>query len=159
MNRVDKILQNKKYKEHLERIENLEMMRVYCKHHMTHFMDVARIAYILNLEEESGIDKEMIYATALLHDIGRWKEYESGIDHALASQELSVEILQDCGFHKEEIKEIGDAIAHHRIKDNHPTVLSQYLYRADKLSRSCYSCKSIKACKKFANEEVPIFLY
>ncbi|WP_303859899.1 HD domain-containing protein [Alkalibaculum bacchi] len=157
--RVNKILRNKKYKEYLKRIEGLEKTRIYCKHHIVHFMDVARIAYILNLEEESGIDKEKIYVTALLHDIGRWVEYEKGIDHALASKELAYEILKDCGFTYEETVVICQAIGHHRIKENHPTTLSRYLYQADKLSRPCTSCESIGTCKKFNKGEVPVVVY
>lgn len=159
MKRVNRILQNETYKEYLEKIKNLEKDRIYCKHEMTHLMDVARIAYILNLEEKSDIDKEMIYATALLHDIGRWVEYESGTDHALASKELSYEILKNCGFNDAESAVICQAIGHHRIKENHPTTLSWYLYQADKLSRPCISCKSIDTCKKYANGEIPIVLY
>lgn len=157
--RLNKILQNKRYKEHLERVKSLEKTRIYCKHEMTHFMDVARIAYILNLEEKSGIDKEIIYATALLHDIGRWVEYERGIDHALASKELACDILKDCGFKEEERIIICQAIGRHRIKENHPSTLSYYLYQADKLSRPCISCESIASCKKFANDEIALVAY
>ncbi len=159
MDRVHRILQNKKYKEHIEKIENLEKTRIYCKHHITHFMDVARIAYILNLEEKSSIDKEIIYATALLHDIGRWVEYERGTDHALASKELAYEILKDCGFNNEESIVICQAIGHHRMQENHPTTLSWYLYRADKLSRPCISCESIGTCRKFNNGKAPVVVY
>jgi len=159
MDRVNKIIQHEKFIEYVDKIQNLEKTRIYCRHEMSHFVDVARIAYILSLEENSNISKEILYATALLHDIGRWVEYESGTDHALASKELALEILQDCAFSEKEITAIRDAIGHHRIKENHSTSLSQYLYNADKLSRPCISCKSITTCKRFADGEVAVVEY
>ena len=120
MERVNKILVHHKFIEYIDRIARLEESRVFCKHEITHLIDVARISYILSLEKKYDLGKEIIYACALLHDIGRWKEYEEGIDHAIASKELAVDILQDCGFKQEEINLICSAIGHHRIKDNHP---------------------------------------
>ncbi|MGI6684337.1 MAG: HD domain-containing protein [Bacillota bacterium] len=64
--------------------EQQEINREFCCHQMQHALDVARIYYILFLEKyQDGISsdlknmsvdqtKELIYATALLHDIGRW---------------------------------------------------------------------------------------
>ena len=49
-------------------------------------MDVARIAYIENLEAQLGLEKEDIYIAALLHDLGRVDEYESGIGHHIAGR-------------------------------------------------------------------------
>ena len=38
---------------------------------MRHFLDVARLAWIAGLEQGLGLDKEIVYAAALLHDIGK----------------------------------------------------------------------------------------
>ena len=38
---------------------------------MVHFLDVARIGTIIALEEGLKIDREWIYAAALLHDCGK----------------------------------------------------------------------------------------
>ena len=81
MERVNKILYNEKYKELLNKLNKLEKERVFCKHNMEHFLDLARIAYIKVLEEGLNYNKEVIYAIALLHDIGRVFEYENGIPH------------------------------------------------------------------------------
>lgn len=43
---------------------------------MEHFLDVARLMYIYNLEDQAGFSKEMIYAAGLLHDIGRYEQME-----------------------------------------------------------------------------------
>lgn len=159
MERVNKILVHHKFIEYLHRIARLEESRIFCKHEISHLIDVARISYILSLEKKSHLSKEIIYACALLHDIGRWKEYEEGIDHAIASKELAVDILQDCDFKQEEINLICPAIGHHRIKDNHPSILSECLYDGDKRSRPCFSCASIDQCKKFSNGEIPKLIY
>lgn len=44
--------------------------RIFCGHDMGHLLDVARLAWIFNLEANQEISKERIYAAALLHDIG-----------------------------------------------------------------------------------------
>ena len=46
-----------------------EKERIFCRHGMEHLLDVARIAYITNLEEGLGIEKDVIYAAGLLHDV------------------------------------------------------------------------------------------
>lgn len=43
---------------------------------MSHLLDVARIAYIRNLEKGYGFRKDVIYAAAVLHDIGKALQYE-----------------------------------------------------------------------------------
>ncbi|MPW25079.1 HD domain-containing protein [Alkalibaculum sp. M08DMB] len=159
MDRFNKILLHHNFKEYLRRIATLEETRVFCKHEMTHFLDVARICYILNLENKANLDKEIIYACSILHDIGRWKEYQEGIDHAIASKGLALDILKDCGFDQREIKLICDAIGHHRTESNHPSNLSEFIYRADKLSRPCNSCNSIDKCNRFENGEIPTINY
>ena len=82
MERIDKILQHELYKEYVGKIELAERDREFCKHDMVHFLDVCRLAMILYLKEQADakdIKEEWIYATGLLHDIGRWQEYEEGI--------------------------------------------------------------------------------
>ncbi|MPN04809.1 hypothetical protein SDC9_152057 [bioreactor metagenome] len=128
-----------------------EEEREFCKHDIQHFLDTARIAYILNLVKNLGIDKEVIYALGLLHDIGRWKQYEDGTPHNIASFDLSEKILMDSNFNEEERTEIRKAILSHRKKEMELNIveensLSSIFYIADKLSRSCFNCKSTKEC-------------
>lgn len=152
LERVNKILCHQRYKEYLKKIVKHERRREFCKHDIQHFLDTARIAYILNLEKNLGIDKEIIYAVGLLHDIGRWRQYEDGTPHNIASSDLSEKILIDSGFNEEERKEIRKAILGHRKKDRDANItkeedsLSSIFYRADKLSRSCFNCRSKKNC-------------
>ncbi len=158
MKRINKILANEDYIKYLNKNKEAEGNRIYCHHDIEHFLDVSRIAYIISLEENLNANKEILYAMGLLHDIGRWMEYESGIDHALASKNLAEGILRDCDFSESEIHEILTAIESHRnIKST--SVLGDLLYRADKLSRNCLHCSAIATCKKFQNKEVPVILY
>lgn len=147
MNRINKIISHPLYLEHLQKIARWEENREFCRHDTVHFMDVARIAMILNVQDGYNIEKECIYGAALLHDIGRWQQYETGICHARASAELAPVILEDCGFSAAESAEIRSAISTHRqenVKDEKN--LNGLLYRADKLSRPCYFCQQEKNC-------------
>jgi len=148
MNKIDLILANPEFKEHMARICKAEEDRIYCLHGMEHLLDVARIAYIINLEEELGFGKEIIYAMALLHDIGRNMEYEKGLSHHEIGGIIAGDILIQAGFSIEEKKLICQAIRSHKElgdkEDNHS--LNYLLYKADKLSRNCFSCQAIDSC-------------
>lgn len=147
MDRVNKILANSLYQEYLEKNNNAEAERQFCRHNMEHFLAVARIAEILNIQENYGQEQEIIYAAALLHDIGRWVQYEDGTPHEKAGSRLAPEILKSCGFTKAESDGIIKAIEDHRREEiKGEKSLSGLLYRADKLSRACFACKMEKEC-------------
>lgn len=161
MDRIDRIAKHRLYQEAMRAINSVEKDRIYCKHGFCHQMDVARIGYILYLEEPtptegSGVKiKELIYAAALLHDIGRAFEYRDGIAHEIAAAEQASFILPDCGFNEEEVRWITGAIAEHRKKTTGESVagsspaalLKTILMRADNLSRPCFSCEAEQSCK------------
>ena len=69
------------FQSSFQRIQEWEKDRIYCRHGMEHFLDTARIAYIRSLEETIPVSKDHIYAAALLHDIGKWQQYEDGTPH------------------------------------------------------------------------------
>jgi len=148
MKRVQKILEHPFYRECVEKIAVYEKDRKFCGHDMVHFLNVARIAMLLNLEEnEKPIRKDLVYGAAMLHDMGRFIQYENGTDHAKASAALAPEILKDCGYSKEERKMIVEAIASHRDKKvRDGSDLKGILYRADKASRPCYGCPVEPEC-------------
>ena len=173
MERVNKIWNHPVYQEQFRLIQQSEKDRIFCKHTLEHFLDVARISWIYNLEEGSGIDKELIYATALLHDIGRYLQLTEGIPHQQAGADLAGILLPQCGFCKEETAQIISAIREHRsapftqthsqacVKpdgspgktadssekpDGSSGKLAEYLYRADKQSRCCFACPSRPSC-------------
>lgn len=146
MERVTKILKHPTFTACLAKIRELEKDRIFCGHDLNHFLDVARIAVIINAEESSTVSKELIYGAALLHDIGRHEQYLYQKAHHEASAEIAEGILKDCGFGKEEIRQIRDAILAHRAPDQKDSVLADILYRADKLSRPCFCCDAEASC-------------
>ena len=157
MNRTDNILTHAMFIDYLGLIAAKEVTRKFCCHDLQHLIDTARITYILVLESGDKVSKEftkdMIYAAALLHDIGRWQEYETGEDHAKVSCRLAEPILIDTGFSPEEIKIICTGILEHRKLPQDPSLLGELLYKADKLSRPCYSCVARCDCYKFKNTD------
>lgn len=145
--RVNKILNHDLFAENLMRNKMAEEGRIFCRHDMGHFLDVARLAMILNLTEGFGIDKDLIYAAALLHDIGRFRQYEEGVPHDRESARIAPEILKDCGFDNKETDVIVMAIRSHRdARIQEERSLSGLLYRADKMSRSCFTCEAEGQC-------------
>lgn len=147
MKNVNQIIKHPLYIKSLEMIEKAEQDRVYCKHDMEHFLAVARIAYIYNVEAGEGLPRNRIYAAALLHDIGRGIEYEKGIPHHEASAEIAGKILPECGFSQRDQDAIMDAILFHREKTGESqNRLRSFLYKADKFSRNCFACKAQETC-------------
>ena len=147
MERVNKILNHNLYQEYLAKNDQAEAQRRFCHHNMGHFLDVARIAAILNDTDDYGQDQEIFYAASLLHDIVRWMQYEAVTPHEEASTRLAPDILSACGFLQDEIRMILTAISNQRnkqIKDEKS--LSGLLYRADKLSRPCFACEMERDC-------------
>ncbi len=148
MDRINRILAHPLYMECIKQNEMAEADRCFCHHDIEHFLAVARIAMLLNLEEEKGIAKDLIYATALLHDCGRFKQYTEQIPHDEASAEFALQILPECGYEKEEIACINAAILSHRgssIKEREGA-LADMIYRADKMSRNCRFCHAYGEC-------------
>ncbi|MBO5291981.1 MAG: HD domain-containing protein [Lachnospiraceae bacterium] len=147
MERINRILKHNLFLECIAKTESLEADRKFCHHDMVHFLDVARLAMILNLKEGLGVDEDYIYAAALLHDIGRFRQYEDGTPHEKASAGLAPKILQECGFDDKETNVIIRAILGHRNPQSaSERNLTGLLYRADKMSRSCFCCKAEAEC-------------
>ncbi|MBR5337482.1 MAG: HD domain-containing protein [Lachnospiraceae bacterium] len=155
MELTNRILVNKGYRERLRVIEEYEADRIFCRHDMEHFLDVARIAYALDLERGYGLSKDLIYAAALLHDIGRAEEYRTGQSHDEAGADIAEVVLVECDATAEYIRVIKEAIQTHRgqdigglfAKDGKGDILSRLIKEADKLSRPCFSCQASPECK------------
>jgi HD superfamily phosphodiesterase len=146
LDRINSILHNEFYIKCIRKIQNYEVNRVYCGHNIEHFLDVARIAYIINLEKKLNIKKDIIYAAALLHDIGRWKQYQDGTPHHIASVELSIEILKSACYKSNEIDDITRAIGGHRSINSSENTLESIIYFSDKKSRNCFKCAARESC-------------
>ena len=147
MERVNAICRHALWRESMDEIARLEQDRVFCRHDRAHLLDVARLAYMENLEQGLGVDKELIYAAALLHDIGRHLQYTKNIPHDEAGAQLAEIIMADCGFSPAEREEVAQAILQHRGGgDRSRDGLAALLYRADKASRACLFCTAEPEC-------------
>jgi len=147
MERVNKIINNSIYKNTYKLIEDYEKARIFCKHDMAHFLDVARLTWIFNLEENLGISREIIYVTAILHDIGKYEQYINKIPHEIAGIRIARSILNECEFNETENEIILSAIKTHRdVERMNCKNLNRILYRADKMSRSCFTCDAKASC-------------
>ncbi len=145
MDRISQITNNKIYIECMSYINTSEENRQFCLHGIEHSLDVARICYIINLEEKLGYKKDVIYAMALLHDIGRCKEYKEQVSHHQAGAEIAKNILEEAGFWQDEIDMICEAITSHKHVEESKD-LKFLLYKGDKLSRNCFNCKMYGEC-------------
>ncbi|HHV76104.1 MAG TPA: HD domain-containing protein [Syntrophothermus lipocalidus] len=167
MKRIELLLKDPLYMEHIEKNVNLEEDEKYCKHDLRHMIDVARITYILILEHHdldyfireaklSGklAAKEVIYAAGLLHDIAKWKQYQTAQDHASIGAEIAHEILPRAFFNDNEVEVIARAIYEHRNISRDMSFLGERLYRADNLSRICFLCEDRHRCLKYQNKEI-----
>lgn len=165
MRRVHLIYEHLVFQEKYRALQEAEKDRRFCKHTLEHFIDVARLMYIYALEHRLSVSKEVIYAMALMHDIGRIDQIERGIPHEQAGAALCDIILPECGFTEKETETIKAAILRHRSAaesgsdaehrnfagcgsnvehDRDPC--HEMLYWADKRSRSCYACDMRKEC-------------
>lgn len=158
LSRVNKLIDHPLYENYMQKITEAETQRAYCKHGFDHSLAVARIAHAYLLEQgEPSVSKEVIYAAALLHDIGRWVEYETGEDHAQASAALARPILDEGGFKPDEIKIIETGIREHRAHaGENLSVLGRALALADDWARDCRGCEAKKDCYKFSPEMLQI---
>lgn len=159
MEKINSLLMDEEYRSLLRRLEELEAERIFCGHGPEHLLAVARIAWIRNLEEDLGLDRESVYLSALLHDLGRVDEYESGIPHHEAGRERAEYFLNKLEVPLAEQEGILRAIGAHRrknlpkeaeqIKEVRQTeeVLAALLAWADKASRNCGFCHAYEECK------------
>lgn len=145
LTQTNRLLKNPDYIACINRLAELEAQRIYCCHTLAHFLDVARIAMLLCHESGLSLNPDLIYTTALLHDIGRLKEYEDGTPHHEASCAMARDFLASLDFTPSEKETILSAIASHRKGGSGS--LEQVIYKADKLSRSCFACNASDTCK------------
>lgn len=145
MERADKICRHRLWREGLAAIAERERARPFCRHDTAHLMDVARLAWIENLERGLGVPKALIYAAALVHDLGR--AGPDGVPHERAGLAPAREILDACGYTPAERDAVLEAVSCHRNPETaRRGDLAGLLYRADKASRLCLFCPAESSC-------------
>lgn len=159
MQRVNALLQDERFQVGLFQITELETHRIFCRHGLQHLLDVARIAWIMVLEQQLPLKKDIVYGMALLHDLGRYRQYAEQMPHHQASAELAEKILPDAGYTTEECAQIVDAIRQHGTASQQQGKLAQILYYADKQSRNCFQCAAQAECKWTLEQRNKTILY
>lgn len=147
MDYVRRLLQETDYLEQLKKLEELETERRFCRHGLTHLLDVARIAWIQVLEQQLPISKEDIYLAALLHDLGRILEYQEGIPHQEAGRKLAERLLRQISYPEKSTGVILDVIGAHRSNNKLNDDFINIIRRADHSSRNCFCCEAEADCK------------
>lgn len=156
--RINLIVKHPEYVKCQDIINTYENDRLFCKHDIFHALDVARIFYLQVLEQGVKIKKDIVYAVALLHDIGRADEYKDSIPHHLASVNISKAILGDCDYRPDEIKLIADIISKHR-ETLEASPINLLFFESDKMSRLCFQCSSSQQCKWEQDRKNTIITY
>ena len=146
LRRADNIMKNELFISAVRSIKEHEADRIYCCHGVEHLLDVARVGWRIAYERGYDLKEDIIYAAALVHDIGRAMEYEDGTQHDQGSVIYASKILPECGYNEEETAQIVMAVAAHRM-ENSGMPLSEVLYEADKKTRLCFMCEARKTCK------------
>lgn len=102
-------------------------------HTLDHIMRVNALS--MRIGDGLPINHRILEAAALLHDVGRPQEAESGISHSILSGEMSRPLLGDLAYSDSEIDRITDAIRTHRFSEGiEPNSLEgKILSDADKL--------------------------
>jgi len=104
-------------------------------HELEHTERVYNLA--IHIGKKENADLEVLGLAAILHDIARKEQDESGgkIDHAIRGAELAAQILEKYNLPKEKLDNIVHCISTHRFRnDNKPETLeAKILYDADKL--------------------------
>ena len=154
MPRVDAVAAHPLFRAELAVIEAAEAERAFCRHGLSHLLDVARLAWIRALEEGLALDRELVYVAALLHDIGRAEQYRVGTPHDMAGERVAAEILGTLedgdGFSGAERELVLAAVRGHRshggTADGGAFDLPGLIVWADHASRPCFACPAADAC-------------
>ncbi|MCL6479633.1 MAG: HD domain-containing protein [Peptococcaceae bacterium] len=162
MDRIERIKRDPLYTECLALNGERERDRLFCRHDFRHMLSVSRISYKIisetgnldcfaRMEKLSGTAQavEVIRAAGLLHDMARWRQYDTGEDHALEGSRMARPVLERAGFINREIETVTRAIREHRRGGPGASYLGRVICLADDLSRPCAACRARFDCYKY----------
>ncbi len=87
-------------------------------------------------EREEKVDRDVLIAACLLHDIGRPEQFaDPTLCHAQVGAEKAGRFLRELGFGEDFVQKVGHCIRAHRFRKNDPPVSieAKILFDADKL--------------------------
>ena len=120
-----------------QKIKEIVAKELSCSaHDMEHVLRVYNLA--LRLAEGDTVDKDVLRAATLLHDIARVKEDRDSsgkTDHAVLGAKMAGPILRKLDFSKKQIRHIQECIISHRYRTGYKAKSreAQILFDADKL--------------------------
>ncbi len=98
---------------------------------------IYRVLYqALDIAKSYDVDKDVLIAAALLHDIGREAQFRNPrLDHATVGADMAYDFLKNLGWSDEKAQHIKACIATHRFRAENPPVSmeAKILYDSDKL--------------------------
>lgn len=99
---------------------------------------VRRVLYLaLEIAEtEEGVDRDLLTAACLLHDVGRPEQFaDPTLCHARVGGEKARRFLLDHGFSQDFAARVGDCVRTHRYRSDDPpeSLEAKILFDADKL--------------------------
>ena len=99
---------------------------------------VRRVLYLaLEIAEtEEGVDRDLLIAACLLHDVGRPEQFaDPTLCHARVGGEKARRFLLDHGFSQDFAARVGDSVRTHRYRSDDPpeSLEAKILFDADKL--------------------------
>jgi uncharacterized protein len=103
----------------MERIEEFVMQELIQAGRGAHTLDHTTRVYALCMKIGSKLNANLrvLGAAALLHDVGRPREDETGISHSILSGEMGRGVLSESGFTDAEIDQVVNAIRTHRFSE------------------------------------------
>ncbi|MFW9794344.1 MAG: HD domain-containing protein [Candidatus Thorarchaeota archaeon] len=104
----------------MEQIENFVRQELIQAGRGAHALDHTNRVYALCMRIGAELDANLrvLGAAALLHDVGRPRENETGVSHSILSGEMGRGVLSETGFTDEEIDQVVDAIRTHRFSED-----------------------------------------
>ena len=86
-------------------------------------------------DSEPTVDRDILAAACLLHDVGRPEQFRTGADHALVGGDMAYDFLLTLGWEPARAEWVRQCIRAHRFRNDLPpeTVEAKLLYDADKM--------------------------
>lgn len=103
----------------MEKIEEFVLQELVQAGSGAHTLDHTTRVYALCMKigPDLKADIRILGAAALLHDVGRPREEETGVSHSILSGEMGRGVLSESGFTDSEIDQVVDAIRTHRFSE------------------------------------------
>jgi uncharacterized protein len=116
----------------------LENYMISCMNDGAHdCQHIYRVLYnALDIANDYHVDKDVLIAASLLHDIGREAQFrDPKLDHAIVGADMAYEFLLHNEWPENKAQHVKDCISAHRFRNSNPplSIEAKILFDADKL--------------------------